>query len=96
MTKTSRRCQLYYQIVRIYNTKYFHSVKEGCDFRYRQQMCFLSTHHIKYTKYLLLEFCISNITCHGNFAHGKFYSITQRSYKEENMAKDKEVSELPC
>ena len=28
--------------------------------------------------------------CHGNFAHGKFYSITQRSYKEENMAKNKE------
>ena len=33
--------------------------------------------------------------CHGNFAHGKFYSITQRSYKEENMAKNKEVLELP-
>ena len=33
--------------------------------------------------------------CHGNFAHGKFYSITKRSYKEENVAKNKEVWELP-
>ena len=53
-------------------------------------MYFLPTHHIKYTSYLLLKFCILNIMCHGNFAHGKFYSITQRSYKEENMAKNKE------
>ena len=58
-------------------------------------MYFLSTHHIKYTSYLLLEFCILNIICHGNFAHGKFYSITKRSYKEENVAKNKEVFELP-
>ena len=78
-------------IVRINVTKYFHSVKDGCDFRYRKQMYFLSTHHIKYTSYLLLKFCILNIMCHGNFAHGKFYSITQRSHKEENMAKTKRV-----
>ena len=62
---------LCYQIVNPKIKSYLYSIRAECYCKYLLQMYILSTHLLKYTTYILHEFCILNIMYHGNFAHGK-------------------------
>ena len=61
----------FYQIVNPKIKSYLYSIRDECYCKYLLQIYILSNHLLKYTTYLLHEFCILNIMYHGNFAHGK-------------------------